>query len=255
MRLTVLGCSGSVVGPDSPASGYLLTAPDTAPLVMDFGGGVLGALQRYADPNEVHVVLSHLHADHCLDLPGLFVWRRYHPNPATDRGIMYGPADTWTRLAAASSPLGGELDDFSDIFDVRVWSDGEPVRLGTLTVTPRLVNHPTESFALKVTDADGATIVYSGDTGMCESIVQLSEGVDTLLCEASWTDSPDRPKHLHLSGTEAGRIAKRAGVRQLLLTHIPPWTSREDVISEAKAEFDGPVHAVVAGETIDIHRR
>ena len=253
MRLTVLGCSGSVGGPDSPASGYLLTAPDTAPLVMDFGGGVLGALQRYADPNEVHVVLSHLHADHCLDLPGLFVWRRYHPNPATERGIMYGPADTWTRLAAASSPLGGELDDFSDIFDVRVWSDGEPVRLGTLTVTPRLVNHPTESFALKVTDADGATLVYSGDTGMCESIVQLAHGADTFLCEASWTDSPDRPTHLHLSGAEAGRIAKRAGVRQLLLTHIPPWTSREDVISEAKAEFDGPVHAVVAGEAIEIH--
>lgn len=250
----MLGCSGSVVGPDSPASGYLLTAPDTTPLVMDFGGGVLGALQRHVDPNEVHVLLSHLHADHCLDLPGLFVWRRYHPAPAPERGIMYGPADTWTRLAAASSPLGGELDDFSDIFDVRVWSDGEPVRLGTLTVLPRLVSHPTESFGLRVTDDDGATLVYSGDTGSCESVVQLAEGADAFLCEASWTDSPERPQHLHLSGTEAGRIAQRAGVRQLLLTHIPPWTSREDVITEAKAEFDGPVHAVVAGENIDICR-
>ena len=84
VRITVLGCSGSVVGPDSPASGYLLTAPDTPPLVIDFGGGVLGALQRYADPNDVHVLLSHLHADHCLDLPGLFVWRRYHPTPAKE---------------------------------------------------------------------------------------------------------------------------------------------------------------------------
>ena len=74
MRITVLGCSGSVVGPDSPASGYLLTAPGTDPMVIDFGGGVLGALQRHADPGEVDVLLSHLHADHCLDLPGLFVW-------------------------------------------------------------------------------------------------------------------------------------------------------------------------------------
>jgi ribonuclease BN (tRNA processing enzyme) len=62
---------------------------------------------------------------------------------------------------------------------------------------------------------------------------------------------PERPPHLHLSGTEAGRMAKLAGV-ELLLTHIPPWTSREDVISEAKAEFDGPVHAVVCGENIDV---
>ena len=93
VRITVLGCSGSVVGPDSPASGYLLTAPDTPPLVIDFGGGVLGALQRHADPNSVHVLLSHLHADHCLDLPGLFVWRRYHPTPAAQRGVMYGPGE------------------------------------------------------------------------------------------------------------------------------------------------------------------
>ena len=252
MRITVLGCSGSVGGPDSPASGYLITAPDTPPLVVDFGGGVLGALQRHADPNTVHVLLSHLHADHCLDLPGLFVWRRYHPAPALARGILYGPGDTWTRLAAASSPLGGELDDFSDIFDTRPWVDGETVEFGALTVLPKLVAHPTESFGLRFTDRDGRTLVYSGDTGVCESLVELATGADVFLCEASWTHSPARPKGLHLSGTEAGQVAARAGVGMLMLTHIPPWTSREDVISEAKAEFDGPVHAVVAGETIDL---
>ena len=57
-----------------------------------------------------------------------------------------------------------------------------------------------------------------------------------------------------MSGAEAGRVAKRAGVAELLLTHIPPWTPREVVISEAKSEFDGPVRAVVAGETIDVRR-
>src|SRR4029077_866460 len=134
VRITVLGCSGSVVGPDSPASGYLLTAPDTPPLAIDFGGGVLGALQPHADPNAVHVLLSHLHADHCLDLPGLFVWRRYHPSPAEGRGVMYGPSDTWSRLAAASSPMGVELDDFSDIFDIHHWQDKQPVQFGALTV-------------------------------------------------------------------------------------------------------------------------
>ena len=83
---------------------------------------------------------------------GLFVWRRYHPTPAPERGLMYGPSDTWTRLAAASSPLGGELDDFTDIFDVRPWTDGEQVRFGALSVLPRLVTHPTESYGLRITD-------------------------------------------------------------------------------------------------------
>jgi ribonuclease BN (tRNA processing enzyme) len=68
------------------------------------------------------------------------------------------------------------------------------------------------------------------------------------------THDPSRPPNLHLSGTEAGQAAAQAGVAELLLTHIPPWTSREDVISEAKAEFDGPVHAVVCGESFPVTR-
>lgn len=254
MQITVLGCSGSVGGPDSPASGYLLRAPDTPPLVIDFGPGVLGALQRHIDPSSVHVLLSHLHADHCLDMPGLFVWRRYHPSPPAGKAVIYGPSDTWSRLGAASSPYGGQIDDCSDTFHVRHWVDGEPVRLGALTVLPRVVAHPTESYGLRITDPAGASFVYSGDTGPCDTLVDLARGADVFLCEASWTHAPGRPCQLHLSGTEAGQIAANAGVRELLLTHIPPWTSREDVISEAKAEFDGPVHAVVCGETFEIRR-
>jgi len=252
VRVTVLGCSGSVTGPDSPASGYLVTAPDTPPLAVDFGGGVLGALQRHADPGTVSVLLSHLHADHCLDLPGLFVWRRYHPTPPKGRALMYGPADTWSRLGAASSPEGREIDDFTDIFDVHQWVDKEAVQIGALNVLPRLVCHPTESYGMRFTDPSGATLVYSGDTGYCDELIELATGADVFLCEASWTHEADRPPNLHLSGTEAGRVAAKAGVHELLLTHIPPWTSREDVISEAKAEFDGPVHAVVCNETFEV---
>jgi ribonuclease BN (tRNA processing enzyme) len=165
---------------------------------------------------------------------------------------MYGPADTWSRLGAASSPEGGEIDDFSDIFDIRQWVDSQAVQIGSLSVLPRLVCHPTESYGMRFTDPSGATLVYSGDTGYCEQLIELASGADVFLCEASWTDSSDRPPQLHLSGAEAGRAAAKAGVRELLLTHIPPWTSREDVISEAKAEFDGPVHAVVCNETFEV---
>lgn len=252
MRITVLGCSGSVGGPDSPASGYLLTAPNTPLLVLDLGPGALGSLQRHTDPGSVHVLLTHLHADHCLDVPGLCVWRRYHPSPPVGKALLYGPSDTWSRIGSASSPYGGEIDDCSDVFDIRHWVDGEPVTLGELTVVPRLVAHPTESFGLRITDAAGAALVYTGDTGSCDMLVELAKDADVLLCEASWTHSADRPPNLHMSGTEAGRAAAQAGVHELLLTHIPPWTSRADVISEAQAEFDGPVRAVVCGEQVDI---
>ena len=123
----------------------------------------------------------------------------------------------------------------------------------SIQVLPRAVAHPTEAYGLRITDAAGAVFTYSGDTGECDAVVDLARGADVFLCEASWTHAPgQRPEHLHLSGTEAGHIAARAGVSELLLTHIPPWTSREDVITEAKEAFDGPVRAVVCQETFEV---
>lgn len=256
MRITVLGCSGSVTGPDSPASGYLISAENSPPVVLDFGGGVLGALQRYADPADAVVLLSHLHADHCLDLPGLLVWRRYHPTPPPGRALVYGPPATALRIGQASAEVGGEVDDISDVVDVREWDDGHAVVLGGLTVLPRRVYHPPVSYGFRMTDQSGAVLACSGDTGMCETVVELARGADVFLCEASWTHDPgNRPEGVHLSGTEAGQVARLANVRELLLTHIPPWTSRDAVLAEAQAEFDGPVSLVSAGQQVLVQAR
>ena len=67
MRLTVIGCSGSFPGPDSPASCYLVEH-DGFRLLLDLGNGSLGVLQRYIALDEIDgIALTHLHADHCLD--------------------------------------------------------------------------------------------------------------------------------------------------------------------------------------------
>lgn len=131
---------------------------------------------------------------------------------------------------------------------------GETVEFGPgHTVTARRMYHPPESYGLRFVTAAGRVFVYTGDTAMCDSVRELAQGADILMSEASWTHDPaNRPPGIHLSGTEAGLIAAEAGVKELLLTHIPPWTSREDVIAEAKAVFSGPVHAVAPGETFDI---
>src|SRR5580698_10882582 len=79
MRLTIIGCSGSFPGPESPASSYLLEAEGFR-LVLDLGNGALGVLQRHASLYDIDAVaLSHLHADHCLDMCGYWVARRYGP--------------------------------------------------------------------------------------------------------------------------------------------------------------------------------
>ena len=252
MRLTVLGCSGSVSGPESPASGYLITAAGAPPIVVDLGGGTLGALQRYADPADATILLSHLHADHCLDVAGLLVWRRYHPQARPGLTRVHAPSDAALRLGVASAERGGEVDDVTDVLDLRPWVPGEALALGPVTVEVALVDHPCEAYAMRFTDADGTTLVYTGDTGPCAAIGELARGADVLLAEASWTDAPDRPVGVHLSGTQAGVLAREAGVGRLLLTHVPPWTSIDAVVAEARAQYGGDVHAVRAAEEIEL---
>ena len=105
MRLTVVGCSGSYPGPDSPASCYLVEADHdgrTWRILLDLGSGALGALHRYVDPLAVDgVFLSHLHADHCLDLCGYYVMRKYHPTGAQPQIPVWGPPGTAERMARA----------------------------------------------------------------------------------------------------------------------------------------------------------
>ena len=87
MILTVIGCTGSFAGPDSPASCYLLTGTDhegrTWRVLMDLGNGSLGALQRHIELSEIDAVLiSHLHPDHCVDLAGLHVACLLYTSPS-----------------------------------------------------------------------------------------------------------------------------------------------------------------------------
>jgi ribonuclease BN (tRNA processing enzyme) len=252
MQLTVLGCSGSVPAPESPASGYLVRAGETS-VVLDLGNGTFGALQRYLDPFTLDgLVLSHLHPDHCADVSALTVYRRYHPHPPPCAVLpLYGPPDAAERLAAAYAPNAEERNwtDLSDVYDFRSYR--KLARIGPFEVRATRVEHPCEAYALRISHA-GRALVYSGDTGPCPQLAQLATGADVLLAEASWPDRPSNPLGLHLSGRQAGEAAAAARVGRLLITHVPPWTDAEQVLTEAKAAFAGPTELVHPGSSYDI---
>jgi ribonuclease BN (tRNA processing enzyme) len=254
MHLTVLGCSGSLPGPDSPAAGYLVQADGFA-IGLDLGNGTLGVLQRHLDPFDLGaIVLSHLHPDHCADMTALLVYLRYHPDrpPPGRRLPVHGPSETAARLAAAAAPSAAELArmDLSDVFDIRPL-DGATVRIGPFELSAAPVAHPCEAYALRV-EYGGTSLVYTGDSGPCGGLSELAAGADVLLAEATWTDHPSRPKDLHMSGLQAGRLAATAEVRRLLLTHVAPWTEPHAVLAEARRAFGGPVELVGADHRYDL---
>lgn len=243
MRLTVLGCSGSLPGPDSPASGYLVEA-DGSRIVVDLGNGTLGPLQRLVGMPALAdleaVLLSHLHPDHCMDLCGLYVALRY--GLRTQRRIrVFGPDGASRRMATAygREPEPGLSGAFEFItFPERAFD------VGPFTVRVAQVPHPVPAYAIRI-EHGGRSLVYSGDTGPTPALVELARGADLLLCEAAFDDGDDNPSELHLTGRQAGEHAAAAGIGRLVVTHVPPWGDLRRAVDEASAVFDGPVELAV----------
>jgi ribonuclease BN (tRNA processing enzyme) len=259
VRITIVGCAGSFPGPDSPASCYLIEA-DGFRLVLDLGSGALGALQRHCGLDDVDAIcLSHLHADHCLDMCGYLVARSYHPGGPRPRLPVYGPAGTAGRLARAldagteGTGLGEGASKMTDAFDFVTLTPGT-AQIGPFRVSTAHMSHPVETFGFRVEHGGGA-VAYSADTGPCAELGALAAGADVLLCEASFLDGPDLPPDLHLTGRQAGQAAAAAGVGELVLTHLVAWNDPAAVLAEAASEFGDRLSLAASGQHLAVGGR
>ncbi|MBW8483834.1 MBL fold metallo-hydrolase [Actinomadura parmotrematis] len=248
MRVTVIGCSGSYPGPESPASSYLVQA-DGFSLLLDLGSGALGTLQRFHPLYDIDAVcISHLHADHCLDLCGYWVARTYCPHGPLPRIPVHGPAGTALHMARAY-----DLDPepgMTGTFEFRELERG-PYEIGPFRVTTALMPHPIEAYSFRIEHA-GKVLAYSGDTGVCDTLVDMARDADLFLCEASFLDG-DNPDDLHLSAREAGDHAARAGAARLVLTHLVPWNDNEATLKEAKGSgYEGEIDLARVGAVYDL---
>jgi ribonuclease BN (tRNA processing enzyme) len=246
VRLTVVGCSGSGPGPASPASCYLVEH-DGFRVLLDLGNGSFGSLQALADPDTVDAVyLSHLHADHCLDVAPFVVWHRYSGRATKALVPLFAPVGAERRLALAYDADGAGL---TDVFDFVPVGAGR-LELGPFTAELVRTAHPVECYAIRL-DAGGRSLVYTGDTGASAAIVELARGADVLLAEAAHPDVPDLPPDLHLTGREAGEHAAAAGVGRLLLTHVPAWVDAAGQLADARTAFPA-AELVAPGASYDV---
>jgi ribonuclease BN (tRNA processing enzyme) len=245
VRLTVVGCSGSGPGPASAASCYLVEH-DGFRVLLDLGNGAFGPLQAVADPDSIDaVVLSHLHADHCLDVAPFVVWHRWSGCSSGRVIPLVAPAGAERRLAVICEEGGKPL---TDVFDFRV----TPVtaELGPFAVETARTEHPVECHAVRLT-AHGSSLVYTGDTGPSDRVAQLARGVDVLLAEAAHPDVPDLPPALHLTGRQAGELAATARARRLLVTHVPAWVDPAAQVAAAREVFPA-AELVRAGASYEV---
>ncbi|KGN34796.1 metal-dependent hydrolase [Knoellia sinensis KCTC 19936] len=254
MKVTVIGCSGSFAGPDSPASSYLVTVNADGRawnVLFDLGSGALGPLHRHVAPSDLDAVfLTHLHPDHCADVCGLYVSRNYAPDGApSDRLPVWGPAETATRVSLMYHGL--EDGDMEKVFVFEQLEDQVPVTVGPVTITPYAVHHPVEAFGFRV-EADGAVLAYTGDTDSCDNLVPLMTGADLVLADSAFVDGRDEVRGVHLTASRAAEAAREAGgVQRLVLTHMPAWNDPDVCRAQAESVWPG-VEVARAGDIHDL---
>ena len=104
-----------------------------------------------------------------------------------------------------------------------------------LEVSVAPVCHMISGIGIRMRLPDGG-FCYSSDTGPCDAVVFLAQGMDVLIHEATGEGFG------HSSPEQAGKIAQRAGVKKLYLIHYPPGVDEEVWLKKAKAVFSGEVN-------------
>jgi ribonuclease BN (tRNA processing enzyme) len=254
MRLTILGRSPASPNPGEACAGYLVESGG-ARVLVDIGPGVVAQLVGRHHPDELDaVVVSHMHADHMLDLVTLryvYPWRDIPKGERLRVILPPGSADQMLDLARGV----GSAKHFESCFRLSEHDGGSSLPFGALSLRPVATQHYIPCWGFRI-DADGRRLAYTADTAPCDGLSDLADGADLLLSEATLRSldedaAPPEPRG-HLTPAEAGTAARAGGSRRLLLTHLPvngdgAWA--QELASEA---FGGEVEIAEPGRSYEI---
>lgn len=250
MKLTVLGKSPAWTDAGGACSGYLVEGAGERPFLVDCGNGVFAKLRQRRDYREIEaVVVSHLHADHLLDL----VPFSYALTVGPDAGVLAKP-----RLLAPSGAasffrhLVGTWDTedlISRAFAIEEYEAGAELEACGVSIRPHAVPHFGPTNAIELRDPAGGRIVFGSDGRFSERLIEAARDADVLIAEATLAEPDPGPveKRGHMSAGEAGELAARAGVARLVLTHISDELDHERALAEAAVAYAGPVEVAAEG--------
>ncbi|HET9614904.1 MAG TPA: MBL fold metallo-hydrolase [Candidatus Limnocylindrales bacterium] len=220
MRLTVIGSGTSQPQPETPASGLLLESEATA-LLVDCGQGIIRELFAVRDPRELDaIVIGHMHADHYIDLVSLRYLLPWEGVAGAKIPVLLPPGGK-ARLDALATGISERAHFFDDAYSVLEYDPAHRLHVGDLTISFVAGQHYVPAWGCIVTDADGARIAISGDTGPNDHFVAAARGADLVVAEATLKSSQyDDPRRGHLTPEEALDMAARAEAGQAVLVHF-----------------------------------
>jgi ribonuclease BN (tRNA processing enzyme) len=244
LRITVAGSSCSVPRVDRACSAYLIEDGDFA-FSLDFGTGAFANMRGHVDYDKLDaVVISHMHADHFLDLIPLRYAVRYGSKQRSSRLPVWMPPGGIAMLRSITNAFANEGNgDFLDeAFDMNEFDPAKtlPIGEGQLRFAP--TTHYITSFAIRY-ERNGTSITYSADTAPDKRVVELARGTDLFLCEATLlADEKERGGvRGHSSSKDAAQRAVDAGDKRLVLTHYPQDATSRDLQDGAKTIYKGDI--------------
>ncbi|NYF23319.1 MBL fold metallo-hydrolase [Sporosarcina sp. JAI121] len=239
MKITPIGIWGGYPKANSATSSFLIEH-DGFHCLIDCGSGVLSSLQNYVPLEKLDaVVVSHYHADHIADIGSLQFSRiiNFYLGHQAPPLPIYGhmeDQENFEKLSYKDQTVGVGI------------SDGNVVQIGPFEVSFCRTIHPVYCLAMKFSVGDNS-IVLTADTEWRDELVDFAYGTNLLISEANLYE-----KHLgkapgHMAGSEAGRLAKLAGAKQLVLTHLPLHGDINEILEAAGAVYDGPTELARVG--------
>lgn len=251
MRITVLGKSPSWSDAGGACSGYLVQEGDFT-LLLDCGNGVFAKLREHTDYAAVDAVLiTHLHADHFLDLVPFSYGLAYGPSEGGARPALHvprGAGATFRRVVGA----WGDEHLIEQAFALAEYDPAAGLRAGPLGVRLCPVPHFVPTCAVEFSAAAGRRFTFGADCAPNEQIVEFARDTDLLLLEATLPRPEADPPRGHLTPHEAGEHAARAAARRFVITHFSDELDQGWVRAEAERGFGGPVEVAAAGAVYEL---
>ena len=244
MKVTIIGMWNSFPNGTEPTSGYLLEK-DGFRILLDAGSGIAGGIQKYINIHDLdYIILSHYHHDHAGDAEAFMLARRVARQlKRVDRNLkIYGPESG----AAAKAIRRMKYTTFLPVKAHKAYT------IGPFRFEFHRNEHSVETYAIRVTDKEGAVCVYTSDTCYRGSLVRFSFGADLLLVDSKLYEGFDGKVEGHMNAEEAGRLASKADVQQTVLTNLPHHGEREVLLDSAKQHPAGKIMLAEAGMTVEI---